>query len=95
MIIITAVMKAKEGQGEELEKVIKDYAPKFLNDPGCKAYRVHRRVDDPTLFFFYENYEDNEALSYHSSAPHFKEMFAAMRPLLGAKPEIVMYQEIC
>jgi quinol monooxygenase YgiN len=94
MIVVTAMMKAKEGSADELEKIIKGYAPKFLNDPGCLEYRVHRRADNPDLFFFYERYEGAEALTYHASAPHFKEMFGALKALLDGKPEIAMYNEI-
>lgn len=94
MIIIKALMKSKEGSGDDLEKIIKIYAPKFLQDPGCVEYKAHRRLDNPNIFFFYEKYENDEALKFHSTAPHFKEMFAAMKPLIDGKPEIAMYKEI-
>jgi quinol monooxygenase YgiN len=94
MIVITAFMKAKEGNGDDLEKAIQAFAPKFLKDPGCVMYQVHRRVDNLNNFFFYEKYKDDEALKYHSSAPHFKEMFVAMKPFLEGKAEIAMFKEI-
>lgn len=94
MIVITAVMKAKEGNGDDLAKVIREFAPKFLKDPGLVTYQAHRRADNPNVFFFYEKYENNEALTFHSSAPHFKEMFRAMKPFLDGNADIAMYQEI-
>jgi quinol monooxygenase YgiN len=94
MIVLTATMKAKDGSGEELAKVIRAAAPKFLNDPGCVDYRVHRRMDNGDLFFFFERYENNDALTYHAGTQHFKEMFASMKPLLEGKAEILMYKEI-
>ena len=94
MIVLTATMKAKEGSGDDLEKIIKSTAPKFLNDPGCKEYKAHRRLDNADHFFFYEKYQDNDALAYHAASPHFKEMFAAMKPFLDGKAEILMYKEI-
>jgi quinol monooxygenase YgiN len=94
MITITALMKASEGHADDLAKAIKDYAPKFLKDPGCKMYKVVKRLDNPNQFLFYEQYENDEALKFHSSAPHFKEMFGAMKPFLDGKPEIYMYSEI-
>mgnify|MGYP001558924270 FL=1 len=51
-------------------------------------------MDNADLFFFYEKYEGNDALAYHAATPHFKEMFAAMKPLLDGKAEILMYKEI-
>jgi len=94
MIVITAFMKSKEGNGDDLEKVIKSFAPKFLKDPGCLMYQAHRRVDNLNQFFFYEKYADDEALKFHSSAPHFKEMFVAMKPFLEGKAEIAMFKEV-
>jgi len=94
MIVITAFMKSKEGNGDDLEKVIQSFAPKFLKDPGCVMYQAHRRVDNLNQFFFYEKYADDEALKFHSSAPHFKEMFVAMKPFLEGKAEIAMFKEV-
>lgn len=94
MVVLTATMTTKEGSGDGLEEIIKNFAPKFLKDPGCIEYRAHRRLDDPHRFLFYERYENNEALVYHAATPHFKEMFAAMKPFLDGKAEIVMYTEI-
>lgn len=94
MIVLTATMKAKAESGDDLEKIILGTAPKFLKDPGCIDYKVHRRMDNADLFFFYEKYEGNDALAYHAATPHFKEMFAAMKPLLDGKAEILMYKEI-
>ena len=94
MIVITATMRAKEGNGDDMAKVIQDFAPKFLKDPGCIDYSVHRRTDNRNIFFFYEKYEDNEALTFHSSAPHFKDMFRAMKPFLDGQAEIAIYEKI-
>jgi len=94
MIIITATMRAKQGQGDEMAGVIRSFAPKFLKDPGCIDYSVHRRADNRDIFFFYEKYEDNEALTFHTSAPHFKDMFRAIKPYLEGQAEIAMYEKI-
>ena len=94
MIVITTTMRAKEGNGDDLAKVIQDFAPKFLRDPGCVDYSVHRRADNRNVFFFYEKYENNEALTFHTSAPHFKDMFRAMKPYLDGQAEIAMYEKI-
>ena len=94
MIVINAIIKSKEGSGDELEKVFKTYGPKFLQDPGCLAYKIHRRIDNPNVFFFYEQYENDEAVKYHSSSANFKEMVGAMKSLLDGKPEIGLYKPI-
>ena len=94
MIVIAAFMKAKDGNADDLEKVIKSFAPRFHKDPGCVTYQAHRQVDKPNNFFFYEKYENDEALKYHSSAPHFKEMSKAMGPFVDGEAKVAMYNEI-
>jgi len=94
MIVITATMKAKDGEAENLAKVIKEYAPRFLKDAGTIMYEVSRRADNTNIFFFYEKYENDKALTYHSSAPHFKDMFTTLKPYLDGRVEILMLNEI-
>ena len=36
---------------------------------GCLAYRVHRSVDDPLLFLFYEMFKDEAAFDVHRKSP--------------------------
>jgi quinol monooxygenase YgiN len=94
MIVLGAFIKAKAGQGDEMEKAIKQHAPKFLKDPGCKMYTVHRDLANPDSFFIYEQYDSEEDLKYHSASATFKEMGAAMGPYLGGKPEVNKYRII-
>ena len=92
MIVIAAFMKARDDNEDDLEKVTKSFAPRFLKDPGCVPCQAHRRVDNPNKFFFYEKYENDE--EYHSSAPHFKEISRAMEPFVDGKTKIAIYNEI-
>jgi quinol monooxygenase YgiN len=94
MVIITAAMKAKEGKGDDLAKEIKKLAPKFLSDPGCKAYTVHRNIENPELFLFYEQYDDEAAVKHHMASDTFKQLGIAIGPFLGGKPEVNRYQII-
>ena len=40
-------------------------------EPGCRAFDVLRADDDPLRFYFYESYDDQEALDYHKTTEHF------------------------
>jgi quinol monooxygenase YgiN len=94
MIIITAMLKAAEGKGDELEQEFRKLVPKVLQDPGTVSYAVHRGTDDPSKFFVYEKYENVEALRAHSSTPHFREFSRATASMLDGRPEVGHYQEI-
>lgn len=66
-------MTTYEGKGDEYQENIKELAVKVRKDPGTIRYVVHRLIDDPSKFFVYEQYENEEAVKLHGSTPHFKE----------------------
>ncbi len=94
MVVIAAVIQVNQGKGEEFEKGFRQLQPKVLKDPGAIAYILHRSVNDPCKFFFYEKYESDEAVKYHTSTEHFKAFFQKMGPIMKGKPEITYYQEV-
>jgi (4S)-4-hydroxy-5-phosphonooxypentane-2,3-dione isomerase len=46
-------------------------------EPGCRQFDVCRDPDQPGLFFLYELYNDEAAISAHLASPHFLQMNAA------------------
>jgi quinol monooxygenase YgiN len=94
MLVIAAVVMVKKGKGEEFEKGFRPLRAKVLKDPGAIAYVLHRSVDDPCKYLFYEKYENEEAFKYHTSTEHFKAFFKKMEPVMQGPPEITHYQEV-
>ncbi len=43
----------------------------FTDEPGCRYFDVAQDTQNPHHFFFYELYEDEEALEAHRQTPHF------------------------
>lgn len=93
-MVIVAKLKAAAGKEKEMEKALLDMIPKVSDEEGTLVYTLHQDQSDPTVFLFYEKYKDLDALVAHSSTPYFKELFGTIKPLLEAKPEIVMYNEL-
>jgi quinol monooxygenase YgiN len=93
-MIVVAKLKAQEEKAANLEAELRDMVEKVASEDGTIAYTLHKSSNDPTLFMFYEKYEDAEALTHHSATPYFKALFAAIQPLLAAPPEIEMYEEL-
>jgi len=94
MIVVTAVLKAADDKGDDLEQAFRKLMSKVLDDPGTVAYLVHRGMDDATTFFVYEKYENADALKAHSSTEHFKEFSRAVGSLLVARPEVTLYRQV-
>ncbi len=93
-MIIVAKLKAKKGAEEEMEKVLRNAVQNVESEEGTLMYTLHRSQSDPSTFMFYEKYTDADALTLHSSTPHFKAMFAALKDLVEGKAEIEMYSEL-
>jgi quinol monooxygenase YgiN len=94
MVILTAILRAAEGKGDDVEKEFKKLALKVLKDPGAIAYAVHRAVDDPNKFFIYEQYESQDAFKYHQQTEHFKAYRQATRGLYSGQTEITFYNKV-
>lgn len=90
---VVATIKVKEDKIEEakvfLAKLSRDTVQ---NEEGTLAYVAHQRKDDPTLFVFYEKYEDKAALAVHSE--NLKSVGKEFAALLAGAPEIIMMEEL-
>ena len=88
MIVIAARIQVTKGKEQDFIKEYKKAVVKVLKDPGAIEYTLHQDAGDPTKFFFYEKYQDQKAVEYHSSTPHFKEFFQKTGAYSIGKPEI-------
>ena len=73
MIVIAAMITTFDDQGDAFEKSFKELAMKVRKDPGVITYVLHRMINNLSKFFVFEQYEDEEAIKFHGSTPHFKE----------------------
>jgi quinol monooxygenase YgiN len=94
MLVFTATLKAKSGKEKELEEVLIDMVSKVQNEEGALVYILHRARDDAGQFTFYEKYKDQEALDFHDSTPHMKELLAKLEVLLAEEIKFNHYEEI-
>ena len=92
MLTFTATLKVKAGQEDEFERVMQVAVPKVREEPGNRAYTLHRSTEDPRVFMVYEEYEDAEALASHRA--HLKEMGIDLRDLLDGPPVLTFYDKM-
>jgi quinol monooxygenase YgiN len=70
-VAVVARLRAAKGKGDALAALLTEQAATVRkHEPGCVAYRVHRKTDDPELFLFYELYADAAAFDVHRQSPH-------------------------
>lgn len=84
---ITVVARV-EAKAEALEQVrtelIRMVAP-TRQEKGCLEYRLHQDRQNPAVFLFYENWEDQACLEQHLASPHYRRYAAAVSDLLADK----------
>ena len=71
-IIITAILKPKEGFQEKLLLELKKVQLASKEEAGCIKYDLHQSVEDHT-FVLYEVWKDNEAVESHIQSSHYQE----------------------
>ena len=55
-------------------------AEKTNQEPGCIRYEVMQDVDDPTLMFLYQVFEDDAAYQAHQDAEHHRVWIEKSQP---------------
>jgi len=71
--VVVAKWTAKQGQVERIAQLIEKMAPPSREEPGCLYYQAQRSVEDPNLFFLYEQYVDEAGYEAHMASPHFEQ----------------------
>ena len=92
MLTFTAKLTVQAGHEEEFERTMRAAVPKVREEPGNHAYIFHRAQDDPRVFMFYEEYDDQAALDAHRA--HLKELGIDLRAVLDGAPELTFYDKL-
>jgi quinol monooxygenase YgiN len=73
LLTVIASMRAKPGKEAELRTALESLVEPSKADPGNVNYDQHQGTDDPTVFYFYENWESAELLLAHLQSPQLQE----------------------
>jgi quinol monooxygenase YgiN len=84
--VVAVTWLAKAGAEDRVAEIIDVVAPLFRADPGCLVYEPHRSLEDPRVFFIYEQYEDEDAFQAHRQTDHFQRwVLGEAVPLLDSR----------
>ena len=84
--VVTAKWTAKEGSADAVEAAIAELVEPARAEPGNLMYQCHRDPENPNVFFFYEQFESEEAYQAHLDSPHMQELgFGRAIPLLESR----------
>ena len=85
LLTVIAYMRAKPGREDRLRAALQSLVEPTREEPGYVNYDMHESVEQPGLFFFYENWESGEHLDAHLQTPHLVEFADAMGDLLDER----------
>ena len=92
MITVLAILEAKPGKEDELNKALLALIEPTRKEEGCINYDLHRSVDDPKKFVFYENWTGRSALDVHMASPHLTSFVKRAKELLAGPLDVSFYE---
>ena len=92
MIIISASFTVPPVNREEIIALCIEHSVRSRAEPGCVSHHVHADCEDPERLFYYEEWEDEAAVSAHFAVPESGVFVERLTTLVGARPEISIYR---
>jgi quinol monooxygenase YgiN len=94
MLTIVAFAQAKPGKEKELEKALLELVSHTRKEAANINYDLHRHLDKPGMFVFYENWADMAGLEQHRKTPHITDFRAKAGDLLAEPLQVELYEMI-
>jgi quinol monooxygenase YgiN len=92
--VVAAIWKAKPGAEDTILDVIKTMTPLSRAEAKNLYYQAQRSPEDPTTFFLYEQYTDEQGYEDHKNTEHFqKHVFGHAIEYL-AERQVTTYETI-
>jgi len=94
MLTVVAIAQAKSGKEKDLEEILLELVAISRQETGCLNYDLHRHLDKPGKFVFYENWVDKAALEGHRTAQQAANIRARVSELLSEPLHIELYEMV-
>lgn len=93
MITIVAHMQCAPGTETEILEATQWFIPATRAEAGCVEFHLHRQLDDPSRFVWYENFRDQDAVEEHVASAHVSRWFDLIKHL-GAQNTYALYSRM-
>ncbi|UWG98882.1 antibiotic biosynthesis monooxygenase [Dehalobacter sp. DCM] len=83
-----AKAKANPERVDEFIAAVSELAVATRAEEGCIFYEMYQEIDEPTTFYFLEEWQSEADLQKHFNTPHFKTFITKMNGVEagGAEP---------
>ena len=93
-LAVTALWEARDGEADTIADILARFAPQARQEPGTQVFMVHRSLENPLHFLFYEVFDDAAAYEAHQQTPHFKALIVGEGVPRLTKRERVQYRPL-
>jgi quinol monooxygenase YgiN len=69
---VAATYTVRPGEEETVREALEAMTPLTRDEERCQTYVAHRSVEDPSVFFLYEQYVDEDGFKAHFASEHFE-----------------------
>ena len=91
MIMVTAKIKAKNGEKDKIVEKAQDVIESTRLESGCISYDLFASTEDDNTLMMFEKWENQDVLNIHMQTEHFKEFGKAIEELLAENLKIYVY----
>lgn len=91
MIMVTAKMKAKNGEKDKIIEKSQDIIESSRLESNCISYDLFASTEDDDVLMMFEKWKNQNALDLHMKTKHFKEFGKAIEEFLAEDLKIYVY----
>jgi quinol monooxygenase YgiN len=92
MLVIAGRIRVKPERRGEAMRLALDVARETVKETGCRSYRFYGDLEDPGLFFVFEEWDGPDALARHFTTPHMTRFMTEVSGLVAGPFEITRYE---
>ena len=93
-ITTIARLKAKPGAEARLEEALKSLIEPTRAESGCIDYTMHRDLEEPGVYYFYDNWRSQEDLGAHFEMPHMKRIIEIAPDVLAEPLKLIRLEKL-
>lgn len=87
-VAIAARITIREGRSRAFLRLCRPLVEQTRREKGCLRYELYRDPHRRNVFFFYEEYADEAARTFHSQQPYMDEYRRRREPMLAEPPSV-------
>ena len=91
IVILHASMEIKPEFIEDFKEIAKALVDSTRKEEGCISYTLLQDVYNPTIFTFYEEYKNMDAVKFHSSQQYLKDFSKLREPMMEKRIGVKKY----